>query len=625
MASMILALVMSFSALGCNLITVDNEKDMAQVVAVIQIEENVPKQENTIYKKDIVMAYMNYGYYYEQNGTSREEVIKMIVNSLINTRVYVQVAVSEFDKNEGVFANQIQNPSITDKWNPERYLTSDEIVEAKYQTEHDIDELIESYEVHDHGHSVGDTMTETVRTIPTGATNASSKEETPSIDQMKEFVIDTDSSDRRKDAYNDVIEVLKVNALLGDSYKGDIKDTDYYKRALKENQEQIIIEKYEKCITDSILAKYDFDDVRQLFSDKVAEQKKWTDADYSTALSSATASSPILYAPTGTYGYVYNLLLGIDDEQKEQLEKYDSENPNAETKDRNAARKEILDKTIVKDLRSTWVLSGYDFDGTKFTGDYTFTKPENSLPFFGETKHLNAGDEEHEHYAPEYGVISTQELSVSAFVEEMEKYLYGAKQDSNVKTYSDSSVYRAVNVTKNVSEYNEKINELLFAFSTDGGSLNTYKGYTISPIPDGSNQEQYMQEFADYGRKVLNGEVGTNGYIMVATDYGYHIMFYSEAYTGGVVYETLDAYLDGECAKYLGDFADWNAYFENMKDNWANFEDTDNYLYILYNQLVSNEISETISKYQVDLLNTYVYGENSKVTKYESRYADLMK
>jgi hypothetical protein len=51
MAAIIMALVMSVTAFGCNLIVVDDEKDMAQVVAVVQVEESSPKEENTIYKK----------------------------------------------------------------------------------------------------------------------------------------------------------------------------------------------------------------------------------------------------------------------------------------------------------------------------------------------------------------------------------------------------------------------------------------------------------------------------------------------------------------------------------------------------------------------------------------------
>jgi hypothetical protein len=322
--------------------------------------------------------------------------------------------------------------------------------------------------------------------------------------------------------------------------------------------------------------------------------------------------------------------LGVDDNQNAEIKAFDTDNPNASNEERSAARKEILDKTVVKDLRSTWILSGFDFDGSKFTGDYTFTKEENSLKFYGETKLLNPEEheeEEHEHeHVPEYGVLSVDEMDIDTFVKMMEEYVYGSAQDANEVDFGDSSVYRAVKTDLSNDEYNQRINELLFAFSTDGGSMNTYKGYTVSPVPDGSNQEQYMQEFADYGRKVLNGEVGSKGYVMVATDYGYHIMFYSAAYQAGSVYANLEAYLNGECAELLekSEFTDWKAYFEDMQKNWSEFEDTDNYLYFLYNNLVSNELNEALSKHQTELLNKYYYGENSKVVTYPAVYKDLL-
>jgi electron transport complex protein RnfG len=189
---------------------------------------------------------------------------------------------------------------------------------------------------------------------------------------------------------------------------------------------------------------------------------------------------------------------------------------------------------------------------------------------------------------------------------------------------SITSVYKAVNFTGEVENYKEKINELLFAFSTDPGSLNTYKGYLISPEPDGANAETYMQEFADYGRKVVNGDVGTNGYIMVATDYGYHVMFYSEKYVAGFEYADLETYLNKECADLKGEFADWTAVLKDMQDNWDGYENTDNYLYTLYSSLVSTKISDLINKDYNDTINEYVYGEKSAVVKYEDRYADLL-
>jgi hypothetical protein len=102
-ASIVLALVFSVTAFGCNLIETDSEKDMKQVVATVQIEEGAPKDE--ILKQDIVMAYLNYGYQYEQQyGYTREQTIKLIVDSLISNRVYLQTAILKFESTDTIFA-----------------------------------------------------------------------------------------------------------------------------------------------------------------------------------------------------------------------------------------------------------------------------------------------------------------------------------------------------------------------------------------------------------------------------------------------------------------------------------------------------------------------------------------
>ena len=65
-----------------------------------------------------------------------------------------------------------------------------------------------------------------------------------------------------------------------------------------------------------------------------------------------------------------------------------------------------------------------------------------------------------------------------------------------------------------------KINELLFAFSTDPGSLNKYKGYVISP----NNTEGFVESFSDAGKELL--AMGGKSYIIVASDYGYHVIYF---------------------------------------------------------------------------------------------------
>ena len=107
-----LSLVMCFSALtGCGLITPNPERNLEQVVATVQIDENAKKDE--IYKKDLVMAYLN-GY-----GTD----FNTILNQLVSIRVRVQNAMKAFNEGKEPFENGIQDAS-KGAWDVERYLSA---------------------------------------------------------------------------------------------------------------------------------------------------------------------------------------------------------------------------------------------------------------------------------------------------------------------------------------------------------------------------------------------------------------------------------------------------------------------------------------------------------------------
>ena len=617
-ACLVMTLIMCVTFFsGCNLVTTDNKRDMNQVVATIKISNDIPKAEN-IYKKDIVMDYINYGYYYEYyQGMSRSEVMKSIINQLINNRVYVQNAMLAFDKGEAPF--DIEKNTGKDKWDITRYLTEEEITDALYSTYKDMNNLLDNY-AEEKADKVQDTMIEAVRTAPTDAKNA---EKELSIDEKKAYIekgVDV-SGDRRK-AFNEVIDLLESNELLGDDYNGALTSTLYYNETLKGYQEQALIEKFEKCVKDDARAKITYQDLKNVYLENYNKQAELDDTAFAEKLSSATASDPVLVcSATGNYGYVYNLLLGADEKQTAEIGKIDK--TNSTDAEINEEISKVLASTVVKDLRSTWIWSGYDFDGAKFTGDYTFAKDaKNSLPFQGKVTLLTEDDGTDE-YKPEYRIDDLYEYSLSQFIDIMEDYLYGAKQ-ANANAGTDKAIYKKVNFNGNVEEYDAKINELLFAFSTDPGSLNTYKGYEISPVPDAGKDEKWTVNFANAGRELLGftgTEYGKNSYIMVATDFGYHIMFYSEVFNKTYDYADLDAYLN---AFYTKSANTWEEEFNAMINGWDDWEDTDSFIYTLFNSISSTPVNNALTSVQNKLLNDYVYSNNGSVVKYVDRYSDLL-
>lgn len=610
--SFIMSLFMSVMFIsGCNLVTTDSERDMNRVVATISIDKEVKDE---ILKKDLVMAYLNYGYIYSQYyGYTQEKTFNLIIDNLINTKILVQNAMSEFDGGVYPFDEAVADSSKA-QWNYERYLTEDEKTEAKYETLKSINDLIESYANTDKKDLKGDTVSETVRTVPTGATNKSTDPKT--VSEKKEYLKKGFKLDNR-DAVNDVVELFKTNNILGSKYDGNLENTEYYDSLLKNNYESKILNKYESLITYEARQRITFGKLEQSFVAKLNEQKEFNATEFAQALANASNSEPILYSAFGTYGYVYNLLLGASDAQKEEIEGIDKANKtDAEI---TQARRDILDKTIVKDLRSTWIQSGYDFDGEKFTGDYTFVKDAKySLPFQGVVKDITPIGEE----VKKYGVESVTNFSLDGFIEMMHKYVYDTNSFdvSSIKTES-GDIYAEFDGAAS-SEYDAKINELLFAFSTDDGSLNTYKGYVIKPAVDGSNQEEYVKTFADAGRKLL--EKGENSYIIVASDYGYHVMFYSEVFTEDTtLYTDLVEYLNANFDLDTGKYATWRDYYKDMLENYDTWEDDGNYLYLLFNSLYSNSISNALNAKENEVINNALY-DYKYVTKYEKVYADLL-
>ena len=119
--------------------------------------------------------------------------------------------------------------------------------------------------------------------------------------------------------------------------------------------------------------------------------------------------------------------------------------------------------------------------------------------------------------------------------------------------------------------------------------------------------------------------MGNNSYIMVATDYGYHIMFYSQVFNNNYNYNSLVDYLtefytvsDGVAAN------DWESELTKMLTEWDDWKDTKSYLYQFVSSYISSRVDSELSFVQNDILNEDVYGSNGAVVKYADRYADLL-
>ena len=647
-ASVILALVISVVSLaGCNLVTTDSERDMEQAVATVSIESGVT---DYVYKRDLIMDYLSYGYSYVQySGYTMEQVMNLIVDTRVKGIILVQNAMKQLDA-----AGKVENYSISDKWDPARYLSREDEYKAKYDVIKGIMDMLDSFENENDPTKSMDSYSSASRTAPPNATTekeVSQGDKENLVDEVIAQGFDINSSAKRREAFNMFINFLKINGLLGSTYaNNDIMTTSYYKDSLDSSRENYVLQKYQKLTQERLLAKINLDfnddnvgmtfaDVEALYNKEIEDQSKFSNSEFVTALEQASATSPVLYGAYGTYGYVYNLLLGADDIQKDRISNIDSSLDKA---DKAEKRMEILASTRIKDLRSSWITSGYDFDfdSKKFTGDYTFTTAERSLPFKGSVEVITPaqGEDKAEYKA------TADYMGITDFVKAMHAYMVEGNFDKDIAVSVEDKSNAYANNDKltncileagaydSVPEYREKINELIFAFSTDNGSLSSYKGYVIQPTADPDSSETYVETFAEAGRILI--KQGGQNYVIVASDYGYHVMFFSEVFERGSQMSLVD-YLNENCLSSVepGKYTDdngvngiWDEYYADMMANFFDWEDTDNYLYVLMaaEAHLSTRITSAMNKNDRELVNTYLYETEGAVVINTDAYADLI-
>lgn len=104
---------------------------------------------------------------------------------------------------------------------------------------------------------------------------------------------------------------------------------------------------------------------------------------------------------------------------------------------------------------------------------------------------------------------------------------------SNLGFTADGALDKTTNSYKVISA----VNELMFAYSTDTGCLNSYLGYSIAAKEEATS---YVAEFEYAAQQAVNDGAGVGNYYVVATDYGWHIIYVSFVYTGGEVYGGFD-------------------------------------------------------------------------------------
>ncbi len=697
-AALLLSLGLTVGATGCNFLVVDNEADLKQIVATVNIADNLGKSTDydsvkadveklidkkglstDIPKRDLVAYFLNVGMSYVQNyGYSYEDTFNMLMDGLINNKIMAQFAVAHYLKNgfgDGAnatadaclaYVESAQNDKELSlevkallKANPEvltmqYFLTEngtdfEAYNEAVYGLKKSLNDSLDSAEkdyikadddAHDH---------EEARTTPTSV-NTAIEEYIPedyeiytgrnALDSCGEYEkVEGSTATTRKKAYNTFLSNLQGYGLVDQSEDtAVITELNYYYMELSSTLSRALVNKYLDELNEKAIAVLEADNYAYV-SSKYQEIKDSQEYSYTkdssafeTALDSISDDSFVLYGQKD-FGFIYNILLPFSASQEQQYAA--AKNKGLKQDEIFNARKAILANVQAKDLRTSWFgedeHSNYSYKVSE--GFYNNGKVEGDTYLFFENN-LTKTDEYQslKHYLGQYPYngkatqnedgewkFTPNKLDVDGFISEMENYInYAVGSDvtggSKYEKYNDT-VYTTdgvVDYSKFIyytgkvelentdraqyfyAENNDSyaalsaVNELMFAYSTDPGCLNSYMGYLVSPY-----KTSFVSEFEYAAQYAVKQGVGS--YVVAPSDYGWHIIYVAFVYDAddGDVYGGFKA----EDVEKEGTFS--NLFYESLK-------------------------STSATSYTSDAQNAILNEYKTSGTRFVSRYQDLL-
>lgn len=504
-----------------------------------------------------------------------------------------------------------------------------------------IDSLESSYITDDEEHDHDDT-----RTLPTGVETEvedycpagydvyTGRNAVDSINDYEKVSGSTVAS--RQKAYNAFLTNLQEYNLVGDTENtSSVTNLEYYYVELASLLEQRLINNYYEALEKDVNLNLDEEYVTGKYNEAFASDKRSYEGDpsaFATAMDNAAEDSFLLYAPTAegkTFGYVYNILLPFSTSQTAAYT--EAQNMGLSEAQLFTERRDIATKISAKDLRTSWIsehdhANYYDDTTSKFfvdsTGKYeSLSHYLSNYAFNGTVSEdrsevtankvasidafMQIFEEEIRKALPE-GTTTTVEGSKESDYTSGEYYKDDAKTGKEVVDYSKFVYYSGkVNFSETQTaagffdETTEQykalsvVNELMFAYSTDTGCLNTYMGYSVSPY--GTN---FVKEFEYAAQEVVKEGVGS--YKVCLTDYGWHIIYCSFSFN----------------SSYMGTDGDvYGGYVHADKDTEGTFSN------LYYEYVKESAYSNYTTEQQNKLLKQY--DNDTCVTRYEKRYKDL--
>ena len=454
--------------------------------------------------------------------------------------------------------------------------------------------------------------------------------------------IDGSTPTSRRKAYNVFLANLSDNNLL---LKGEettnIEAIDYYYVELASQLEQALINKFGETLADKANDELTPELAEKKYKALLESQKNSYDKSHSafeTAIGKVSDTSFVLYSPTDGFGFVYNILLPFSASQQQVLSTYTNDT-GLKKHEYYEARQALLEKVEGKDLRAAWFSNNEDSNYAYKGAANTYYGTASDYLFFEDNLTKSAGDNAQykklKQYAGTYAYNGTvmmdgedykafkpKALKIGAFMDEMVAYLnwnnsglqaqYASNTDYMNGFYTDGEFdYEkfirfegsvTLDATDTHSSYFvegtkaytavSRINELMFAYSTDTGCLNTYMGYTVSAY-----KTSYVAEFEAAAQYAINKGAGT--FVVCPSDYGWHIIYVSFAYENNATNK-------GEVYAFNKDECD----------------DEGTFSYLFYEAMKAESETSYTNKVQSGILEEY--NKKTCVKQYKNRYEDLL-
>ncbi len=453
-AAMASCIALSATFTGCSLVSANNEADMAQVVATVDISKSEKFGESglsaysgavsstSIIKRDLVSYFLNVGYSYIQNGSSYEDTFNMLMDALVNNAVLTQYSTMALLKDKAKDESDALNTYLGKATEVEKYeyllggKDSEQVMLARYNLYSSLNSAIDNFEksiIEEDDKYEGTETRSTPANLETEQENYYPKKEDGSLNYnvytgytgyllsdsgaYSEDAIEGTTRATRIKAYNTFINNLRLNNLIEEDEKenlSDILSLNYIQNEYVSQLEARLINLYYDVYEEQqaeILVSDDYGYIQNVYTELLngqADSYKTASA-FETAMGSMSDTSFLLYSPDtsdsdlfdgenyGKFGFVYNILLPFNAKQSAELsalksimEADDNEN------DFYYQRNKLLKQITTVDQRVAW------FNGAT---DYSFKASETSIG----SEYYNGGNANREYLFFEGNLTESEE------------------------------------------------------------------------------------------------------------------------------------------------------------------------------------------------------------------------